>query len=33
MIEELEKNLRDLLRDLGSGDVPGIRRVAELQLS
>ena len=32
-IEELEDNLRDLLRDLRSGEVPGVRRVAELQLS
>ena len=32
-IEELEDNLRDLLEDLRSGEVPGIRRVAELQLS
>jgi hypothetical protein len=27
---ELEENLRDLYRDLTSGDIPGIRRVAEL---
>jgi predicted RNase H-like HicB family nuclease len=27
---ELEKNLRDLYRDLTSGEIPGIRRVAEL---
>ncbi len=32
-IEELEDNLRDLLKDLESGEVPGVRRVAELQLS
>jgi predicted RNase H-like HicB family nuclease len=27
---ELEENLRDLFRDLTSGEVPGIRRVVEL---
>ena len=27
---ELEDNLRDLYRDLTSGEIPGIRRVAEL---
>ena len=32
-IEELEDNLRDILKDLSSGEVPGVRRVAELQLS
>jgi len=32
-IEELEENLRDILTDMGSGEVPGVRRVAELQLS
>jgi predicted RNase H-like HicB family nuclease len=26
----LEENLRDLFRDLTSGEIPGIRRVAEL---
>ena len=31
-VEELEKNLRDLYRDLTSGEIPGIRRVAELTL-
>lgn len=29
-LEELEENLRDLYRDLTSGEIPGIRRVAEL---
>lgn len=29
---ELEENLRDLHRDLTSGQIPGIRRVAELTL-
>jgi predicted RNase H-like HicB family nuclease len=29
---ELEENLRDLYRDLISGEIPGIRRVAELSI-
>ena len=29
-LAELEDNLRDLYRDLTSGEIPGIRRVAEL---
>lgn len=29
-IAELEENLRDLYRDLTSGEIPGIRRIAEL---
>lgn len=29
---ELELNLRDLYADLTSGEIPGIRRVAELTL-
>ena len=29
---ELEENLRDLYRDLTSGEIPGIRRVAELAI-
>jgi hypothetical protein len=29
-VEKLEENLRDLYRDLTSGEIPGIRRVAEL---
>jgi len=28
--EELEENLRDIYRDLTSGEISGIRRVAEL---
>jgi len=28
--EELRENLRDLYKDLTSGTIPGIRRVAEL---
>ena len=31
-LAELEDNLRDLHRDLPSGEIPGIRRVAELTL-
>jgi hypothetical protein len=29
-LEELQENLRDLYQDLASGEIPGIRRVAEL---
>ncbi len=29
-LEELQQNLRDLYNDLTSGEIPGIRRVAEL---
>jgi predicted RNase H-like HicB family nuclease len=29
-LPELEENLRDLYGDLTSGEIPGIRRVAEL---
>jgi hypothetical protein len=29
-LSELEETLRDLFRDLNSGEIPGIRRVAEL---
>lgn len=29
-LAELEENLRDLYRDLTSGEIPGFRRVAEL---
>ncbi len=31
-IEELQENLRDLYRDLMSGEISGIRRVAELSV-
>jgi predicted RNase H-like HicB family nuclease len=31
-IAELEENLRDLYRDLTGGAMPGVRRVAELQI-
>lgn len=30
--EELEENLRDLYSDLVSGEIPGIRRVAKLEV-
>lgn len=29
-LEDLQKQLRDLRRDLGSGEIHGLRRVAEL---
>jgi hypothetical protein len=29
---ELEENLRDLRKDLTSGEIPGIRKVAELAI-
>ena len=31
-VEELQENLRDLYRDLTGGQLPGIRRVAELSV-
>ena len=31
-LSELEENLRDLYRDLQSGEIPGIRSVAELAI-
>ena len=31
-LSELEENLRDLYRDLTSGEIPGIRRIAELKI-
>ncbi len=31
-LAELQDNLRDLYRDLTGGEIPGIRRVAELTL-
>jgi predicted RNase H-like HicB family nuclease len=31
-VPELEENLRDLYRDLTSGEIPGIRKVAELTI-
>jgi len=32
-IEELEENLRDIYRELTSGSIPYIRRVAELEVA
>jgi predicted RNase H-like HicB family nuclease len=32
-IEELEDNLRDIFKELTSGSIPCVRRVAELQVS
>jgi predicted RNase H-like HicB family nuclease len=29
-LEDLQENLKDLFEDLTSGEVPGVRRVAEL---
>jgi hypothetical protein len=31
-LESLQENLRDLYRDLTSGGIPGIRKVAELTI-
>ena len=31
-LEDLQSNLRDLFRDLTSGEIPGIRKLAELTL-
>lgn len=31
-LDELQENLRDLYKDLTYGEIPGIRRVAELAL-
>ena len=31
-LAELKENLRDLHRDLTSGEIPGVRRVAELSI-
>jgi predicted RNase H-like HicB family nuclease len=31
-LAELEENLRDLYQDLTSGEIPGIRKVAELSV-
>ncbi len=32
-LEELAENLKDLYRDLGSGEIPHIRKVDELEVS
>jgi hypothetical protein len=31
-LEELEEHLRDLHRDLTSGEIPGVRKLADLTL-
>ncbi len=31
-LDELKENLSDLYKDLTSGEIPGVRRVAELQV-
>jgi predicted RNase H-like HicB family nuclease len=31
-LENLQENLKDLYRDVTSGEIPGVRRVAELSL-
>ena len=31
-LEELQSHLRDLYRDLTSGEIPGVRKLAELTL-
>jgi len=31
-LAELEENLRDIYKDLTSGEIPGIRKVAELTI-
>ena len=32
-LEELQENLKDVYQEITSGDIPGVRRVAELQLA
>jgi len=32
LLKEIEENLLDLYRDFTSGEIPGIRRVAELSV-
>ena len=31
--EDLQEHLKDLYKDLTSGEIPGVRRTAELQVS
>ena len=31
-LDDLQEHLKDLYRDLTSGEIPGVRRVAELSL-
>jgi predicted RNase H-like HicB family nuclease len=32
-LDELQLNLRDIYQDLTSGNIPGVRRVADLQIA
>ncbi len=32
-IDELQENLKDIYKDLSSGEIPCVRKVAELQVS
>jgi hypothetical protein len=32
-LEDLQEHLKDLYRDLDSGEIPGVRRAAELTVS
>ena len=32
-LEDLRQHLRDLYRDLSSGEIPAVRRVAELEVA
>ena len=32
-LEELQENLKDIYAELSSGDIPGVRRVAELNIA
>jgi predicted RNase H-like HicB family nuclease len=32
-LEELQENLKDIYQELTSGNIPGVRKVAELQLA
>ncbi|MDD4872170.1 MAG: type II toxin-antitoxin system HicB family antitoxin [Kiritimatiellae bacterium] len=32
-LEELQENLKDVYQELTSGNIPGVRKVAELQLA
>ena len=31
-MEELEENLRDIYKELGSGNIPSVRRIAEIEV-
>ena len=32
-LEELQENLKDVFKDLTGGHIPGVRRVAEMQIA